>query len=202
MSTILKALKKLETEPSPEESPAEAVKSTPSKVTIGTEGFRPKKRTIISISGCILLTMLWVGHRVFFAPAPLPVAKSQSVPGHRSTDKAPKKNDATSAKPQMVHPAEKPVARSPIAPPKTAPNSPPPSTAAENKPLEIEKPISRPAPRPKPADIQLIDDPRLQLQAIAWSEQAKDRIAVINGALIREGGKLKGLPSLRSAWMK
>ena len=42
-------------------------------------------------------------------------------------------------------------------------------------------------------DIQIVDDPRLQLQAIAWSEQAKDRIAVINGSLVREGGQVKGV---------
>ena len=37
-----------------------------------------------------------------------------------------------------------------------------------------------------------LDDPKIKLQAIAWSNDASKRIAVINGHVVREGESVEG----------
>ncbi len=44
----------------------------------------------------------------------------------------------------------------------------------------------------KPAAIQSLDDSRFRLQAIAWSAKAHQRMAVINGRILREGESIDG----------
>ena len=39
---------------------------------------------------------------------------------------------------------------------------------------------------------QRLDDSKLKLQAIAWSPDAAQRIAVINGHIVREGESVEG----------
>ena len=193
MSTILKALKKLETEKAPEADPAEPVQSTPSKVTIGKEGARSKNSVILIVSGCVLLGFLWVGYRLYFSPPSTSTAPPPPVPDHPDSGLIPDKPDAGKIKPLIDPPVEKPTAQPTPPLSEKAPNTRRFSEDGDTRPLPAEKPTKREAPTARPVDIQIVDDPRLQLQAIAWSEQAKDRIAVINGSLVREGGQVKGV---------
>ncbi len=47
------------------------------------------------------------------------------------------------------------------------------------------------------ASAKIMDDSRLELQAIAWSVDAKKRIAVINGRVVREGATMEGFTITR-----
>ena len=193
MSTILKALKKLETEASPEPAEAATPKSTPSRLALGTRGIQTKRRVIVTISGCILLGVAWVGFRLFFSPASAPLAPDRPAPDDSTPDSGSTLTNAVKNKPKITKPAVPPPSRAPTTTDDAVSSDRPPSAAKENKPIPAENPPQHPTPAPRPADIQIFNDPRLQLQAIAWSEQAEDRIAVINGALVREGGQVKGV---------
>jgi hypothetical protein len=193
VSTILNALKKLETDASPEAAETATPESTPSKLAIVRGRLQTKRRVIITISGCILLGVAWVGLRLFFSPESPPVIQSQPAPDDSTPDSGSPPTNAVKERPEITQPAEPTLSRTPATTDKAAPKDRPPSAEKGNKPIPAENPPQRPTPAPGPADIQIFNDPRLQLQAIAWSEQAEDRIAVINGALVREGGQVKGV---------
>jgi hypothetical protein len=56
------------------------------------------------------------------------------------------------------------------------------------------------APPAGPREAPLLDerdDPRIDLQAIAWAPEAGDSFAVINGQIVREGGSLEGITVIR-----
>ena len=55
-------------------------------------------------------------------------------------------------------------------------------------------PTKKSTPRVAPAarSYQRLDDTQLKLQAIAWSKEAAQRIAVINGRIVREGESVDG----------
>jgi hypothetical protein len=68
---------------------------------------------------------------------------------------------------------------------------------------QTEKPDNNaPVPQAPPAPAQNVPDPyatarrmtdgRLEVQAIAWSEQPSERMAVINNHIVREGGSVEG----------
>ena len=198
MSTILKALKKLESDSAPKASPPEPEKRSPSKVAIGKDEVRSKKRILMASTGCLILVLLWAGHRLFFTPSSTPEVATRAVSDQHSIDSTPKENNAPDIKTKFTAPVNKPAVKPTTGRPQAIPDARPPLSAFNGRrPLPVEKPAERAARRPtagsKPADIQFFDDPRLQLQAIAWSAQAKDRIAVINGSLVREGGQVKGV---------
>ena len=43
-----------------------------------------------------------------------------------------------------------------------------------------------------PRSYRRLDDPKIKLQAIAWSKDAAQRLAVINGHIVREGESVEG----------
>ena len=45
---------------------------------------------------------------------------------------------------------------------------------------------------PKPVSVKPLEDSKLKLQAISWSENPDNRIAVINGSIMREGESIEG----------
>lgn len=64
------------------------------------------------------------------------------------------------------------------------------------------KEVEKPGPDKMSEDTKSIparvtDDSRLELQAIAWSIDAKKRIAVINGRVVREGATIEGVSIAR-----
>ncbi len=84
---------------------------------------------------------------------------------------------------------------------KTAKNRSPKSnfTIAKAAPKKISAPAhtalqkeNRSTADEKPAVIQSRDDSKFRLQAIAWSAKAHQRMAVINGRILREGESLDG----------
>ena len=52
-------------------------------------------------------------------------------------------------------------------------------------------PLKKTASR-APRSYKRLDDPKIKLQAIAWSKDAAQRIAVINGHIVREGESVEG----------
>lgn len=63
---------------------------------------------------------------------------------------------------------------------------------------KVKKPISgKIAEDKKFASAEIMDDSRLELQAIAWSVDVERRIAVINGRVVREGAIIEGFTVTR-----
>ena len=58
------------------------------------------------------------------------------------------------------------------------------------KPDKEEK--SAAIPKTQPSPIELMDETRLKLDAIGWSDDPKKRIAVINGRIVREKESIEG----------
>lgn len=78
--------------------------------------------------------------------------------------------------------------------------SPPPRTPPVAKPGSQKDDISiptatgaKPSPRTRPrVTYDRIDDSKLKLQALAWSDDAARRMAVINGSIVHEGESVDG----------
>jgi hypothetical protein len=103
--------------------------------------------------------------------------KNQKIPILTSSDKTRSLGKKLTAKPQISQTqsgSQKAVQRSPLQPP------------AES----TEK--TQPMPPKVPRSYRRLDDDKLKLQAIAWSNEATQRIAVINGHVVREGESVEG----------
>ena len=216
MSSILKALKKIETETSPFAGfQLNETQIDPRKV-ITTRVKRVRLVRKISSFLCIALMMAacgWVWVRYYpwmrvnlFSRKPLEIAPT------------PLKFDNTNPKKPIVPPPEaKPTPPAVagvtktenlinrVSKPEQAITTPkgrlPKSnfTIAKAAPKKIAAPAltepqkeHRSAADEKPAVIQSRDDSKFRLQAIAWSAKTHQRMAVINGRILREGESLDG----------
>jgi hypothetical protein len=59
------------------------------------------------------------------------------------------------------------------------------------------KQVTDPAGTMSSAHLELVDETRLKLHAIAWSTLPEKRIAVINGRIVREGESIEGFQVMR-----
>ena len=82
------------------------------------------------------------------------------------------------------------VSRRPSLPAKTAINRKAPATPPSPPPERTE---------PSVADETLPDAEGLTLMAVSWSDHRENRLAVINGRIVREGGRIEGHDVLRIA---
>jgi hypothetical protein len=88
-----------------------------------------------------------------------------------------------------IHP-EKPFSPDPVIMPEKV--SEDPAVAPETAPLK--------KPQPEPSVLLAFDqrdDPRIDLQAIAWAPGADNNFVVINNKIIREGGTVDGIKVIR-----
>ena len=111
------------------------------------------------------------------APEPPPVVPAPPQP----KTAAPKPAPAPAPQPQPAATAAKPV---PPLPAERTPAPPP------RRPPQAEKKAARPSVPATPSLPVLTSD--LKLQAISWAPAAGDRLAVINGNIVREGVSLEG----------
>jgi hypothetical protein len=207
LSSILKALKKLEQESPDQESTQSLPKKIDTKKAINRRvqaNWRLNKLYSIVLIAIVLLTAGWLTltHNPFLTQKPTSVPKSdkknnenkvlEAMPPERNVPKESKiataKNKAPS--PGPVRYVNNEVPRNPTPHGKKTPLDIPRRLEAP------EAPLSR-APAPMAAKpltpLELKKDTRFELQAIAWSNSAESRIAVINGQILREGGSIEGV---------
>ena len=217
MSTILKALKRLETEPSNSEDLPSMSRQTRSQWFAGRT--RRRVRILWSLIIVLLLSVSVLGFfwnripdianlfdsttedikivRKIIAPAkPKPLDKAVKTESDSKTT-PPLRNRRPAATNQKRSPVSV-TAKTPID--GTSQSAPLPVVQAPRKPAnrrpstEFLPPKERPSPEsettPSPPNLA---DPRYTLQAIAWSKNPSERLAVINGQVLREGDGIEGI---------
>ncbi len=208
MSSILKALKKLE-----DEHPRVAdgtdllprtpgVKKTLRRWEINSGKFAPVLWT--ALTAVVLVTAAWFliymrspdpppasSTELLSAPLnspaalqPKPTAVNKTTPATRQSKS---KATANRRSPRTAQPA----ARSPKMPPMAARTQ---RSASKQSP-SLPPPASR-AGLSTQAGLSVLQSD-LELQAISWASDAADRIAVINGNIVREGGAIEGYTVIR-----
>ena len=200
MSTILKALKKLEHD-LPEESDTHpgARKST-TRQTLGRRAkwfMRFNKSLWVFIGLIALAVAAWIVHFPLFPGSRKSV--STSVPDQpdkiiKKTASARQLEKQISAQVKELPPdGPIPVSRSQKKRSKKKVSRKAATSVKRTKSSE-----SRPPRLPtkvldsKPVSVKLLEDSKLKLQAISWSENPDNRIAVINGSIMREGESIEG----------
>lgn len=208
MSSILKALKKLEDE-IPKKgrsvvwpSGGSGRHKTMLRWEITSGRFTPILWGLLAAAVLVTVAFLVFYRQPASGPAPSPKTAVAPQPAPAESTKI-----ATTAK----QPAVKPVAPVqkviPPQPERPAPQSRPPRPAVS--PTAAEKSVPPPAKTPPPARAAAPDSappPKvelpvlstdLKLQAISWAREPKNRIAVINGSIVREGGGMEGYAIVR-----
>jgi hypothetical protein len=202
LSTILKALKKLEHELPDESDTHPGARKSTTRQTIGRRAKRFMlfhKSFWIFIGVIALALTLWVINFPLFSDS----RKSASISAPDEPDKIIKKT--TSAK-QLEK--QKQISTQVK---ELLPDMPIPVNRSQKK--SSKKKVSRKAvtsvkrkrslkstqPRqpsrildPKSVSVKPLEDSKLKLQAISWSEDPDNRIAVINGSIMREGESIEG----------
>lgn len=175
MSSILKALKKLEQD-------ADSTSGVPARIIAGSTN-RPRIRPIITKSLIIVTTIAIFAAIGLIISRPAISPRQSPAPeagiSQKTMEKAMLKTDQIrkeSLPQQMVTP---------------------PSPSNESaKPVDtIEKPLTIPIHSDVPAPTEIIeinDEAGLKLQAISWSANVNKRIVVINGQICREGERVNG----------
>jgi hypothetical protein len=95
---------------------------------------------------------------------------------------------------------EKPVRTNPLKSMTPQPNAADPKKTLRPNPNALPPSANKKTPSPAEGNSSYhsrLDDSKLKLQAIAWSNDAAQRIAVINGSIIREGGSVDGFSVTR-----
>ena len=202
MSSILDALKRLENEGrnAAEASPATWVEGTeaPSgRLTRLQEMLLVRGRKWLAASA-LLAAMggtVWIGWRaISFKPeaaSPVPAAirpETKPMLAQAPSVERPKADPGVSrAEPARRPPAKTapPASPMPWAESHSTPIIAPPPTAKAS-PLASVPPPSGGSLPPLPAEIDL------NLQAVSWAARAQDRIAVVNGQIMRQGDDIEG----------
>ncbi len=206
MSSILKALKRIE-ESTP---PAEAADSAPA---LGPRGFRnnrqrKSRRTVLIIAGALAVAAaaaagVFIFGRDRLGTPALPAAETRQPPGGIRAKVAAPPGPSTQA-PAAVAGAVGPAAGEsgavspsplPRRPPAQAlPPRPTPRTTPRPSTTDPAPPTARAPAAPRSAEDRLgkLGGSKLKLMAIAWYAEAERRIAVINGSIVKEGESVEG----------
>jgi hypothetical protein len=202
LSTILKALKKLEQELPVQTDVLPGTRKSSAKQTISRRVrrfSRLHKPFWISLGIISLAAAGWI----IFTPLSPSSRKSvpPSVPG--KPDKITKKSSAApqlekqkpGALPRINLRPDMPVTASRL-PQKSSKQRGSPIAATSNKKIKPLKTATPGLPSKiadaMPVSVEPLEDSKLRLQAISWSEKPENRIAVINSNILREGDSVEG----------
>jgi hypothetical protein len=216
VSSILKALKKVETAGPEAAGPRPSLRLAPEPPP---SLWRRRPFLLSALAGGLLLAAV----AAYYLAARFETSAPESAVGAGRTVQA--RLPAAPAPPSAPPPAPAPASAPPIAvaapaePPVEATppvQAPPPTTrlrprdtvpgapaATDSRPAPAPRGPSgqeRPAPvRPAPAptrsaedNLSRLDDSKLKVMAIAWAEDPGRRIAVVNGHIVREGESVDG----------
>lgn len=106
-------------------------------------------------------------------------------------------NDKATVHPPAVKPEKEIKSKFTI---RETPGKPDVITADKHSDIRPETVARRKPSKPVRADmsgLDIVEDPRIELQAIAWAPNAKDSFVVINNRIYREGGKVQGIRVLK-----
>lgn len=175
MSSILKALKKLEQD-------ADTTSGVPASIIAGSTN-RPRIRPII-IQSLIIVTTIAIFAAIGFIISRPAISPRQSPAPEAGISQ--KTMEKAMLKTDQIHKESLP---------QQMVTSPSPSNESA-KPVDIiEKPLTIPIHSDVPAPTEIIeinDEAGLKLQAISWSANVNKRIVVINGQICREGEQVNG----------
>ncbi len=210
MSSILKALKKVENVPPPEEG-ENALRNRISKPGPAVSPRRDPRPALLTGGIIVILLAVLLASR-FFSPPLQPALKGAADPVPAPARETAAVEPSTPAAPPAATAEPAPEA-------KTAP-SPREAVKVEEKAgpsVESVQKAAVPQTVPKPAPIPIDDTrkvvsppkkkpvkpfvrrPNLRLEGIIWSDSPKSRFAVINGKIVRQGGTVEGVRVTRIA---
>jgi hypothetical protein len=202
LSTILKALKKLEHELPDESDTHPGARKSATRQTLGR---RAKRFMRIHKSFWIFTGLITLAVAAWLIYFPLFPDSRKSV-----STSVPDKPDKIIKKTASARQIEK-QKQIPAQVKELLPDMPIPASRSQKK--SSKKKVSRkaatsvkstrsfkstqPSLRPKilgskPISVKPLEDSKLKLQAISWSENPDNRIAVINGSIMREGESIEG----------
>jgi hypothetical protein len=185
VSSILNALKKVESESAqPDKAQLSSGRRIDAKRVIRSQhresGLRGKILLFV-MPALTLAVALWVA----FQYGPFTISKASTAP---TTLSEPERQEATQKEEIRENP-EKRKQFNPAQPNYAREKNSPSKTAAEK-----ENPTTVPAKTPPTREEgPPIEGPELKLQAIVWSYSPDNCFAVINGVIVRVGGKVEGV---------
>lgn len=207
MSSILDALKKLETESGRQLGTDDANAFNPRQALQRQLKTRPRIRAwmlVLPVCSLLLITgWLWYtrqpASRPVASPAVAPVVAKTQTPAKIARPAPP----ATLAKPTLPSRIQRPRPRpEPVVNASPRPESSPPFTAEQVAPdrKRADDTVSQPADNRRPVVSELAPFPQdggLTLQALAWAPSPESRFAVINTRIVREGQRIEAVTVVR-----
>lgn len=203
MSSVLKALKKLESIQPQEDEP----KTLPQKITAKeainkrVKGHWIFNRALSVVMIAIITafgTWLVLSHGPFLAKEKAPVANQpepiKDAVKIKPTPTAPEKLQSA-----QISEKTKSFASKPKETPKKETPKPLPLKKTNPPPIAPDEPQQMPVKAPEPQVVKQViaerpvDASQYKLEAIVWSNQPASRFAVINGRIVRTGGSVEGL---------
>lgn len=203
MSSILDALKKVETESGRQLGADDANAFSPRQALRRQLSTGPRIRTWMRVLPvcCLLLVAglyYWIAHQSSSNPVSLVVAHSQPS-GEMALPASPVVDPfAPPAKMALPVPHVAPV--KPVVPPRISPPPlPEPVVSPPSFPEPAVSPIPQPADHapPVPELAPFPQDGGLTLQALAWAPSPESRFAVINTRIVREGQQIEAVTVVR-----
>ena len=207
MSSILKALKKLDDDlPRKRRAVIWPSRSTPRKAIRRWDIGSGQSTSLLWGLLAVAVIIVVGGIFLYFKPTSddetdtvATVKRSISLPSQKVS--VPKTSSPPPVRPQPKR--QSPQASAPAPPAKTQPKPVVPADKPASAPVVKKKPpppvkkppptIKKPAQPKGPAMASLpVLKSELELQAISWAPAAGDRLAVINGNIVREGASLEG----------
>ncbi len=210
MSSILKALKKLEDDHSQTDGQVSWPRKLGASKTIRRWEINSGRFAFILWGLLAAIVLSVAGWFFLYMKQPDESQTIAAAPATEAAPEAPPKKFPTAVKVGKSKPAARTSALRKTNPParrrtKKIRRTPRPSTApvktrknfVSKKSTTIRRAPSKPAAAPSAGIPVLTSD--LKLQAISWSQNPADRIAVINGNILREGAALEGYSISRIA---
>jgi len=200
LSSILKALKKVEVETSDPNDVLSSPEGLDTRAAIrrrARDGRYPMvAKVLAALFGCaVLLAVGWYFMPVQKMPDQSPVVAG--APAERPAAALPAVRERQPMQGQKMRSPERPAREKSIA---RTPQRRPRVSGQPLKPAAVQRPPVEPATatrteiRPKTGDIPVLssEQGKLTLQAISWAQNSSGRMAVINGQIVREGGAVDG----------
>lgn len=184
MSSILKALRKVESESVQADNaqPSLAKKVDPRRVIRSRQGESRVwgKLLLLGMPALTLALALWVA----FQYGSFAVLKPSTAASRLSEPEKPTATQEEEIRGDLQRHEQ--------------PDPPQPVYAREKNPTsktasEKEKASTMPAKTPLTQEDSSVEGPELKLQAIVWSESPENCFAVINGVIVRVGGRVEGV---------
>jgi len=180
LSSILKALKKVENVPPPEQGEND-LRDRISRSVPSPGPTRDKRPLLLAAGILVVLVAVFLSSRFASHQKPAP-AMIEAVP---NAGTAPRPPELSKPEEAPVPAAESTILKAP--PPATRPPRIIPEGNRKPVPLKPVKPLPRP----------VIQD--LILEGIVWSEAPESRFAMIDGQIVRQGGTIQGVRVIRIA---